>query len=188
MIGRTLLAGLAVLAPAPAVAHGFAGSGWLHPLTGPDHMLAMVLVGAWSAQLGGRGLSAVPAAFVAAMAAGALTARAGLVLPGTEAAIAASGVALGVAVALARPVAVPFAATATLVFGWAHGAAHGVEMPAAAGIDYAIGFLVTTAGLHAAGLAGAGLLLDQERGPSTLRVLGTAGALGGLAFLLPVLA
>jgi len=191
MIGRTLLAGLAslaVLAPEPAFAHGFAGSGWLHPLTGPDHMLAMVLVGAWSAQLGGRGLWAVPAAFVAAMAAGALTARAGLVLPGTEAAIAASGVALGVAVALARPVAVPFAATATLVFGWAHGAAHGVEMPAAAGIDYAIGFLVTTAGLHAAGLAGAGLLLDQERGASTLRVLGTAGALGGLAFLLPVLA
>lgn len=106
MSGRRLAwaAGLAILIPGPASAHGFAGTGWLHPLTGPDHMLAMVLVGAWSAQLGGRALWTVPAAFVAAMAAGALAARLGLVLPGTEAVIALSSVALGLAVALARPV------------------------------------------------------------------------------------
>lgn len=176
------------LLPQPALAHGFGGSGWLHPLTGPDHMLAMVLVGAWSAQLGGRGVWAVPIAFVAAMAAGALAARFGMVLPGSEIAIALSGTALGLAVALARPVVLPLAATGMLVFGWAHGAAHGVEMPAAAGLDYVVGFLVTTAGLHVAGLAGAGLLLDRDRGRSTLRVLGSAGALGGVAFLLPVLA
>ncbi|MGX1309654.1 urease accessory protein [Amorphus suaedae] len=186
MSGRHLAwaAGLAALAPGPALAHGFAGSGWLHPLTGPDHMLAMVLVGAWSAQLGGRALWTVPAAFVAAMAAGALAARPGVVLPGTEIAVALSSVALGTAVALARPVAVPLAATATLAFGLAHGAAHGVEAPVAAGWSYLFGFLVTTAGLHIAGLAGASLLLDQARGVSALRVLGTGSVLAGGVFLI----
>lgn len=182
-IGASVTVAAAGLIPTPALAHGFAGGGWLHPLTGPDHMLAMVLVGAWSAQLGGRGVWAVPAAFVAAMAAGAAAARAGLVLPGSESAIALSSIALGIAVALARPVALPLAATATLVFGWAHGAAHGAEMPAGAGLDYAIGFLVTTAGLHAAGFAGASLVLDHGRGTTALRALGTGSALAGSAFL-----
>jgi urease accessory protein len=187
MTGRRLAAILSAavvgLAPGPALAHGFAGSGWLHPLTGPDHMLAMVLVGAWSAQLGGRALWAVPAAFVAAMAAGALAALGGIVLPWTEIAVALSSVALGAAVMLARPVALPLAALATLAFGLAHGAAHGVETPAGAGWSYLIGFLATTAGLHVAGLAGASLLLDQTRGAVVLRLLGSGSALAGGAFL-----
>lgn len=175
---------LAGLAPAPAFAHGFAGGGWLHPLTGPDHMLAMVLVGAWSAQLGGRALWAVPAAFVAAMAVGALAALFGVVLPWIEIAIALSSVALGAAVMLARPVALPLAALATLAFGLAHGAAHGAEAPVAAGWSYIVGFLATTAGLHVAGLAGASLLLDQARGATVLRLLGSGSALVGGVFLM----
>lgn len=61
---------LALLRAGPAAAHGFGGTGFLHPLTGPDHMLAMVAVGAWSAQIGGRAIWAVPAAFLIAMAFG----------------------------------------------------------------------------------------------------------------------
>ena len=175
---------LVTLGASPALAHGFAGSGWLHPLTGPDHMLAMLLVGAWSAQLGGRALWAVPAAFVLAMGAGAGAAIAGIVLPWSELAIALSIAVLGGAIALAQPIAVPVAALATLLFGWAHGTAHGLEAPmqatAADLTSYMVGFLVTTAGLHVAGLVGGQLLIDARNGATTLRVMGTASTAVGI--------
>jgi len=175
---------LVALDVSPALAHGFAGSGWLHPLTGPDHMLAMLLVGAWSAQIGGRALLAVPGAFVLAMGAGACAAIAGVVLPWSELAIALSIAVMGVAIALARPIAAPAAGLATLLFGWAHGTAHGLEAPmqatAADLTTYMAGFLVTTAGLHVAGLAGGQLLLDARNGSATLRVMGTASTAVGI--------
>src|SRR5262249_7386140 len=150
----------ACLAAGPAHAHGFAGSGWLHPLTGRDHMLAMFAVGAWSAQLGGRAIWAVPSAFVCAMAIGGMAALRGWPPPGTEILIAASVLGLGLAIALDRRFAWPVAALATALFGLAHGSAHGSEMPRTAdAASYVIGFLVTTAGLHVAGAAGGLLLL-----------------------------
>src|SRR5262245_64367776 len=90
----------ACLTAGPAHAHGFAGSGWLHPLTGPDHMLAMLAVGAWSAQLGGRAIWTVPTAFVCAMAVGGMAALRGWLLPGTEILVAVSVLGLGLAIAL----------------------------------------------------------------------------------------
>src|SRR5262245_51982348 len=123
----------AFLAAGPAHAHGFAGSGWLHPLTGPDHMLAMLAVGAWSAQLGGRAIWTVPIAFVCAMAIGSIAALRGWPLPGTEILIAASVLGLGLAIALDRRFAWPVAAVATALFGLAHGSAHGSEMPSKIG-------------------------------------------------------
>src|SRR5262245_54544235 len=165
----------------PALAHGFAGSGWLHPLTGPDHMLAMLAVGAWSAQLGGRAIWAVPSAFVWAMAIGGMAALRGWPLPGTESLIAASVLGLGLAIALDRRFAWPVAALATALFGLAHGSAHGSEMPRMADTaSYIIGFLVTTAGLHVAGAAGGLLLLERVRGRGWLRLAGAATSVAGL--------
>lgn len=184
LVTPVLVLAIMTMGASPALAHGFAGSGWLHPLTGPDHMLAMLLVGAWSAQLGGRALWVVPTAFVLAMAAGAGAAIEGIALPWGELAIALSIAVLGIAIALARPIAVPVAVFATLLFGWAHGAAHGLEAPAHAGTadltSYIVGFLVTTAGLHIAGLAGGQLLLDGRNGSTTLRLMGTASSAVGI--------
>jgi len=174
----------ALLCAGPATAHGFTGSGLLHPLTGPDHMLAMIAVGVWSAQLGGRALWTVPSAFVVAMATGWAAATGGLPLPGTEVLIAVSVILLGLAVALARPMGWPLAALATLAFGLSHGYAHGGEMPAAASpMLYAGGFLVTTIGLHIFGLAGGALILQEAKGRAILRVLGAGASVAGLYFL-----
>ena len=76
LIGFSLL-----LLPELASAHGFAGSGWLHPLTGIDHMCAMVAVGAWSAQIGGKAIWRVPAAFVVAMLIGGIVGFEHLLFP-----------------------------------------------------------------------------------------------------------
>ena len=176
----------ACLAAGPAYAHGFAGTGWLHPLTGPDHMLAMLAVGAWSAQLGGRAIWAVPTAFVCAMAIGGMAALRASPLPGTEIVIASSVLGLGLAIALDRRFAWPVAALATALFGLAHGFAHGSEMPRTAdAASYVIGFLVTTAGLHVAGAAGGLLVLEQARGRGSLRLACAATTVAGLllAFL-----
>ena len=172
---------LPALGAGPAHAHGFAGSGWLHPLTGPDHMLAMLAVGAWSAQLGGRAIWTVPAAFVCAMAIGGIAPLRGWPLPGTEILIAASVLGLGLAIALDRRFAWPVAAFATALFGLAHGSAHGSEMPRMADTaSYVIGFLMTTAGLHVAGAAGGLLLLERVRGRGWLRLAGAVTSVAGL--------
>ncbi len=174
----------AALGAAPTHAHGFAGSGWLHPLTGPDHMLAMLAVGAWSAQMGGRAIWTVPSAFVCAMAAGAIAELSGWALLGTEIVIAVSVLALGVAIALDRRLVWPLAASATALFGLAHGAAHGSQLPGTADTaTYVVGFLVTTAGLHVAGAAGGLLLLECTNGRPLIRVAGAATAVVGCLLL-----
>jgi urease accessory protein len=169
----------------PAYAHGFGGSGWLHPLTGPDHMLAMLAVGAWSAQLGGAALYRVPAAFVFAMAAGFGVGLNRWPVPGTEIMIAMSVLGLGLAIALDKPIAWLLATLAIAIFGLAHGYAHGAEMPESAGAaSYVMGFLVTTAGLHVAGATGALLTLERTDGQILLRLTGAAVGLAGVWFLL----
>jgi urease accessory protein len=171
--------------PALPLAHGFTGgSAWLHPLTGPDHMLAMVAVGAWSAQLGRRALYLVPAGFVAAMAVGAITGFTGRTLPGSELAIAVSVLTLGLAVSLSAKIATPAAAIAVALFGFAHGYAHGTEFQRAGShLSYLTGFCATTAALHIAGAVGTLLLPQHPRGPLHLKIAGAAAAAAGAAFL-----
>ncbi|MGH7185288.1 MAG: HupE/UreJ family protein, partial [Pseudomonadota bacterium] len=158
--------------------------GWLHPLTGPDHMLAMLAVGAWSAKLGGAAIYKVPSAFVCAMVAGGIAALNHWPLPGAEIIIAASVLTLGLAIAMDRRLALPLAAVATALFGLAHGSAHGSEFPQTAdAVSYVVGFLVTTAGLHVAGVVAGLLLLERQKGRTWLRTAGAAAALAGCILL-----
>jgi urease accessory protein len=159
-------------------------SGWLHPLTGVDHMVAMLAVGAWSAQLGGTAIYFVPAAFVCAMAVGGMLGFERFLVPGTELGIALSVLLLGIAISWHRKLALPFAGLAVTLFGISHGYAHGYQMPVAHDKwSYAIGFLITTAGLHVAGAVGGLLLLERPTGNMLLRVAGAVTAFAGLAFL-----
>jgi urease accessory protein len=190
---RTLLAAALVLVPSLALAHpGLPGhthdvaTGFLHPLAGIDHVLAMVAVGLLAAQLGGRALWLVPASFVAMMAAAGLAGMAGVTLPMTETGIAASVVVLGGAVALR--VSMPIAAATALVgfFAIFHGYAHGVETPeTASGLLYGLGFAAATALLHGLGIA-IGLAVGRIEGTvgrNLVRVAGSLAAVIGVVML-----
>ncbi len=164
-----------------AATAGFVG-GLLHPLVGLDHLLAMLIVGVWAAQLGGRARLVVPAAFVTLMAGGAWLAAAGWPLPRVEAGIAASLLALGVLTTFAWRV--PLALAAGIVGGFAlfHGAAHGIELPLARDpLEFGAGMLLATAALH-----GIGLLLGSRlaRSPLAQRVPGLTGVAAGVVLAL----
>lgn len=176
LIGFSLL-----LLPELASAHGFAGSGWLHPLTGIDHMCAMVAVGAWSAQIGGKAIWRVPAAFVVAMLIGGIIGFEHFTIPATEFGIVFSVSLLGVAIATECRFGVLLASLGVGIFGLCHGYAHGVEMPTQENkFGYAAGFVITTAGLHLVGAIGGLLLLEEPNGRKTLRLLGACCALVGI--------
>jgi urease accessory protein len=141
--------------------------GVLHPLGGLDHLLAMVAVGIWAAQLGGRARWAVPAAFMAALAAGAALGAGGLTFGWMEQAIAASVLALGLLVISAARLPLTAGMALAAFFALFHGVAHGSEIPAnASGLGYGSGFLVATAALHAAGV---GLGMLTARAPQWVR-------------------
>ncbi|HTR82826.1 MAG TPA: HupE/UreJ family protein [Reyranella sp.] len=170
----------------PAFAHpGHSESGFLHPLTGYDHILAMVGVGMWAALLGVRRPAArlmVPLAFIGMMAVGAAAGFAGIKLPFSEAGVLASVFMLG-ALIIAE-VRVPVG-TAMIVVGWfamLHGYAHAVEAPTADPGSYILGFLAATALLHAVGL-GLGTIANRWLGSLGLRALGILVLAGG-AFVL----
>ncbi|HEX8417315.1 MAG TPA: HupE/UreJ family protein [Methylobacterium sp.] len=186
----------ALLFATPALAHTGQDDasglvhGFLHPIGGLDHVLAMVAVGLIAAQLGGRALRLVPVAFLAMMALGGALGAAGLALPFVEFGIALSVVVLGVLVALNLPL--PIAGSMILVGAFAtfHGYAHGAEMPAAAsGLAYGLGFVAATALLHAAGI-GLGLLAGRSGGAlgrPALQVGGAGLAAAGAALLVGAL-
>ena len=189
---RALLSLVLIAIPTAAFAHTGHGDtsgflhGFMHPIGGLDHVLAMVAVGVFAFVLGGRALILVPLAFVGMMAVGFLLGVSGVNLPFVELGIALSSVVIGGAAALGRPM--PVAAAMALVGGFAvfHGFAHGVEMPAdAGGLDYALGFVTATALLHAAGIAGAVLVarLAGQYGKAAARIAGVAFALGGAGVL-----
>ncbi len=178
-----LLSAAAVALPTAALAHaghetGSFLSGLMHPVGGLDHVLAMVAVGLWAAQTGGRAVWAAPLAFVGAMLAGGAMGMAGIGFPAVEPMILASIVILGAAVALAARVPLVPALAVIALFGVAHGHAHGAEGPATGMAAYAAGFALATAALHGAGLA-LGFGLARLAGSVRLLGLGAAGA--GLA-------
>ncbi len=190
---RAVLAASLVLLPTLALAHpGAAGhshdlaSGFLHPIGGLDHVLAMVAVGLFAAQLGGRALWLVPASFVAMMAVAGVAGMSGIALPSTQTGIALSVIVLGGAIALrlAMPVAVAMALVG--FFAMFHGYAHGTETPeTASGLLYGAGFVAATAMLHGLGV-GIGLAvgrLDTDYARQLVRIAGCAAAVIGVALL-----
>jgi urease accessory protein len=159
--------------------HGFV-HGIAHPFSGLDHLCAMMAVGLWAAQRGGRALWAVPLSFLSVMVVGAALGMAGVTIPFVEQGIVASVLLLGVLVAAA--VRLPVAASAILVglFALFHGHAHGTEMPVtASGFAYGAGFLVATTLLHTAGI-GLGMTLQRVANSTWVRAAGGAIAFCGL--------
>jgi urease accessory protein len=182
-----LAVALIVLA-GPAFAHpGHVESGFWHPFTGIDHLLAMVGAGMWAAFLGARRPSAafyVPAAFLYMMAIGAAAGFTGINLPFSEAGVIASVFMLGGLVVAA--VRVP-TATAMIIVGWfatLHGYAHAIEAPPGDPGRYMLGFLLATAVLHTLGL-GLGWVVERFTGSLGLRTLGGLVMAGGALVLAP---
>ncbi|MBA8904076.1 MULTISPECIES: HupE/UreJ family protein [unclassified Phyllobacterium] len=161
--------------------HGFA-----HPISGLDHVLAMILVGIFAFQLGGRALWLVPAAFVGMMAVGGALGVAGITMPFVELGIALSIIVLGAAVAFEVQAPVAIASGLVGLFAVFHGYAHGAEMPeSAGGLAYAGGFMAATALLHIAGI-GIGFAIGkigQRVGPNVVRLIGGLAALAGIGIL-----
>jgi urease accessory protein len=164
---------------------GFA-DGFLHPIAGLDHVLAMSTVGIFAWQLGERALWLVPATFVAVMALGGGLGIAGLGVPFVELGIALSVVVLGAIVAAG--VKAPVAAAMALAGGFAifHRHAHGAEIPeTVAGLAYGLGFMLATPLLHLAGI-GAGYVIGRagdQYGQVVVRSAGGCIALAGIGIL-----
>ncbi|MDO5291047.1 MAG: HupE/UreJ family protein [Pseudomonadota bacterium] len=155
-------------------------AGLLHPLTGPDHLAAMLAVGVWSA-LALRPVWAAPLAFVALLAAGAVAGFAGLAVPGVEPVIAASLLVMGLLVATRAQWPVWAAAGLVGAFAFFHGAAHGQELGGQGAWAALAGMLLSTAALHLAGI-GLGQAVFQRR-RSLSAVAGAAVAALGSALL-----
>jgi urease accessory protein len=180
---------LLLLLPSTASAHQEKGtvwgftSGFIHPLTGLDHITAMVAVGLWGAFLGAPAMWVLPVVFPLVMAFGGALGVLGVPLPGVETGIALSSVILGIVVAFAVRPPLWVAALIVGTFAIFHGHAHGAEMPKAANAaTYAIGFVFATGLLHLCGIA-FGLLVRRPWGKRLVRLGGVAIALVGFGFL-----
>jgi urease accessory protein len=186
---RLVLALTFAALPATAFAHPQVGSatgfltGFLHPLTGLDHIIAMVAVGLWGAQLGAPAIWMLPVTFPIVMAFGGFLGLVGVPVPGVEIGIALSGVLLGAAVLTESRPPLWIAAALIAVFAICHGHAHGAELPpGTSGMTYSIGFVVATGLLHACGI-GIGTIHRWSYGRLALRGLGGVISLGGIFFL-----
>lgn len=186
---RFIVAAALAASALPAFAHSETGqasgflAGFAHPFSGLDHVLAMVAVGLWGAQLGAPAIWLLPVTFPMVMAFGGFLGLVGVGIPGVEPGIAASAVLLGAAVMTERRI--PLFAAAALVgfFAIFHGHAHGTELPEGQnGLLYSLGFVVATGCLHAFGIA-VGAVHRWPSGRVALRVAGSVVSLAGLVFL-----
>ena len=173
----------------PAAAHEAAslslsfGGGFLHPLSGPDHLLAMIAVGLWGAFLGRPLIYLLPVVFPTVMALGGVLGMAGVPFPPVEFGIAVSVIVLGAAILCRWQAPVWLAAPIVAVFGLFHGYAHGLELPSMADpLGFSLGFVLATGLLHVLGIA-IGLLRTRPRGEGMLRLGGGLIALVGCYFL-----
>lgn len=183
-----LLAALSLAGPAHAhsdatsLAGGFA-SGFVHPILGWDHVVAMVAVGLWGAFMGERAVWTLPVVFPVVMALGGLLGLMGVAVPFVEQGIAVSAIVIGLMVATgSRP---PLAVAAVVVGAFAifHGHAHGAELPDAANpVLYTAGFMVATGLLHLAGIL-VGMAVRWPWGTRVVRACGGVIAAVGVGFL-----
>jgi urease accessory protein len=190
-IMRVFVVGLALLATtSQTFAHPghpsreFFAEGLLHPMTGADHLVAMLTAGMWAALIGGWALLIVPLAFVAAMLSGFCLALAGLHLPHVEPMILASLVVFGLATASGLSMTPYLAALVVGTFALFHGYAHGVEHGDAAAWPFATGFVLGTLVLLVTGIAVTQLgyaAIGPRRGRTAIRIIAIAGAVAGTA-------
>ena len=180
------LAFSAAMLPSFACAHVGQGdvmggllAGFQHPLLGVDHVVAMVAVGLWGAQLGRPAIWVLPITFPLVMAIGGALGVVGVPLPAVEVGIAISGVVLGAMVAFAVRPPLVVAAVIIAIFAVFHGYAHGTELPKAANaVSYAFGFVATTGFLHALGIL-IGTIKRFAVGAVLLRLIGAVIAVVG---------
>jgi urease accessory protein len=154
--------------------------GLQHPMGGLDHILAMLAVGLWAAQLGGAALWSLPLAFIGVMVFGGVLGMTGVTMPFVEQGILISDLVLGVIVLAATRL--PLAISVSIVGALAifHGYAHGAEMPkGASGLEYAAGFVCSTALLHGIGL-GSALLIKKFLQDKFVQVAGAGVLVGSL--------
>ena len=191
---KFLAALAAIITPTAAFAHTGNGiahvhgiaQGFMHPVTGADHVMAMLAVGFLAYVIGGRALWLVPAAFVSMMAVGGALGMSGVNLPFVELGIGLSIVAIGAAAAFGQNFSISAAMTLVGTFAVFHGFAHGAEMPAdASGLTYGVGFMSATALLHAAGIAACFTVakIAGKYGKVAARLGGGAAALAGVAMV-----
>lgn len=182
LLPMLLWAQVAFAHPQQGEAKGFV-TGFQHPISGLDHVLAMVAVGLWGAQLGSPSIWLLPVAFPMVMAFGGMLGLMGVPLPGVEYGIAASAILLGAAVLFeVRP---PLAVAAVLVgiFAIFHGHAHGTELPPGqSGLLYSMGFVIATGCLHAVGIT-MGAVHRWVWGQRLLRFAGGIVAVCGMFFM-----
>lgn len=188
-----LAGGVVMFTANPAAAHsgtGLAGgflSGFEHPLSGFDHLLAMVAVGIWGAFLGRPLIVALPVIFPTVMAFGALLGMAHVPMPPIELGIAVSVLLLGGVIAAAYKAPAWLACAMVGVFALFHGYAHGSELPSAADpVGYSVGFVLATGMLHVAGI-GIGSLQGRKGGVAVARGCGGLIAVAGAYFLFKAL-
>jgi urease accessory protein len=196
---RSLAPGLAIFALAmlcaqPALAHPQKGAavgfvtGFLHPISGLDHVLAMVAVGLWGAQLGAPAIWLLPVAFPMVMAFGGMLGLMGIPIPGVEYGIAASAILLGAAVMFEIRPPLGLAAALVGLFAICHGHAHGTELPPnQSALLYSMGFVIATGCLHGVGI-GIGTVYQWTWGQKLVRVAGAGISAGGLFLMWQALA
>jgi urease accessory protein len=158
-------------------------TGFQHPISGVDHVVAMIAVGLWGAQLGTPAIWLLPVAFPMMMAMGGMLGLMGVPLPGTDIGIAASAILLGLAVLAASRPPLMIAALVVAFFAVFHGHAHGTELPPGQnGLLYSMGFVIGTGSLHGVGIS-IGVVHRWQWGQRLLRMTGGAVALAGASFL-----
>jgi len=158
-------------------------TGLQHPWSGLDHILAMIAVGLWGAQLGSPALWLLPIAFPMMMAMGAMMGLMGIPVPGVEIGIALSAIVLGGMVLAEVRLKLAVAVVMVGIFAIFHGHAHGTELPAGqSGLLYSMGFVIATGCLHGLGIA-LGLVNGLPVGKLALRGAGTFIAVMGVVFL-----
>jgi urease accessory protein len=155
-------------------------SGFFHPIGGADHILAMFAVGLWAAQMGSRALWTVPLSFIVMMLAGAALGLNGVDIPFIESGILASILVLGMMIGLGIKMPLLFSSAVVGFFAVFHGSAHGLEMPLdVGGFEYALGFILATAMLHAAGMS-LGLFMHKISKSKISRFTGGTIAAAGI--------
>jgi urease accessory protein len=158
-------------------------AGFLHPLLGLDHQLAMIAVGVWSGQIGGRMIWTAPLGFMTMMAVGGALGMAGVPFPFVEGGIIASIILFGCLIASAYNPSPWAGAAAVGAFALFHGHAHGVEMQDGnLGLWYAVGFVLATGLLHLTGIA-LYKALEWRRLERQVRWIGVAISLAGVGLV-----